>query len=196
MVEENVPERNITRVDTRTLRALAHPLRVRLLGLLREDGPATASGLAKRVGESSGTTSWHLRQLAEHGLVEEDAERGNRRERWWRSVHEGQRIRSADFVSDPELTGPLNVYLQAVVEQRYAAESQFVAEIAQWMDEWSDKATMDDTPLSLTPEETAELSQAVRSLVERYRREPRPGDTPVRTHWAAFPRASHPEHER
>src|SRR4051812_14770407 len=56
--------------DVRALRALAHPLRNRLLGLLRLDGPATASRLARVVGESSGATSYHLRQLAAYGFVE------------------------------------------------------------------------------------------------------------------------------
>jgi DNA-binding transcriptional ArsR family regulator len=74
-------------LDARTLRGLAHPLRARMVGLLRTEGPATATSLAARVGESSGTTSWHLRQLADAGLVEEDSHRGNRRERWWRAAH-------------------------------------------------------------------------------------------------------------
>lgn len=60
----------------RQLRALAHPLRVQLLGLLRLDGPATASRLAARVGESSGATSYHLRQLAAYGFVEDEPGQG------------------------------------------------------------------------------------------------------------------------
>jgi DNA-binding transcriptional ArsR family regulator len=95
------------------LRALAHPLRLQLLELLKDDGPATASGLGRRVGENSGTTSWHLRQLADAGLVVEDTGRGNRRERWWRAAHEHLRMRSKDFVDDPGLAGPLQGYLRA-----------------------------------------------------------------------------------
>ncbi len=62
---------NPRRLDARSLRGLAHPLRMRLLDALRVHGPATASGLAERLGESSGATSYHLRQLAEHGFVED-----------------------------------------------------------------------------------------------------------------------------
>ena len=58
--------------DPRSLKALAHPLRLELLELLRFEGPSTASALARRVGESSGATSYHLRQLARHGYIEED----------------------------------------------------------------------------------------------------------------------------
>jgi DNA-binding transcriptional ArsR family regulator len=64
------------------LRGLAHPLRLQLLHVLREDGPATATQLARRLGESSGSTSYHLRALYRAGMVEE-AERRNGRERWW-----------------------------------------------------------------------------------------------------------------
>src|SRR5688500_3139681 len=70
-----------------TLRALTHPLRTRLLSSLRLHGPSTASQLAERLGVNSGATSYHLRQLADAGLVVEDAERGNARDRWWRAAH-------------------------------------------------------------------------------------------------------------
>ena len=63
--------------------ASAHPLRVRILDELSAYGPLTATGLATRVNESSGVTSYHLRQLEKHGLVREVTGRGTARERWW-----------------------------------------------------------------------------------------------------------------
>ena len=54
------------------LKALAHPVRLRMLGLLRIEGPATATTLATRLGLNTGATSYHLRQLAQHGFVVED----------------------------------------------------------------------------------------------------------------------------
>ncbi|MDP2774304.1 MAG: helix-turn-helix domain-containing protein [Nocardioides sp.] len=68
------------------LKALTHPVRLRMLGLLRTEGPATATRLATRLGLNSGATSYHLRQLARHGFVVDDEERGNARERWWRAA--------------------------------------------------------------------------------------------------------------
>ncbi|MFC3451486.1 ArsR/SmtB family transcription factor [Amycolatopsis speibonae] len=185
--------RYLARIDGRLLRALSHPLRVRILELLREDGPATASGLAKRVGESSGTTSWHLRQLAECGLITEDTERGSRRDRWWKAVHEGDQMRARDFIDDPDLAGPFSAYAHTMVERRYAAEAQFVAEVRDWADEWIDKVEFHDSPLSLTPDEAAALSDEIIEVVNRYRRPEKEGDTQVRVHWAAFPRKSRPE---
>ncbi|KZB88073.1 ArsR/SmtB family transcription factor [Amycolatopsis regifaucium] len=186
-------ERYLARIDGRLLRALAHPLRVRILELLRADGPATASGLAKRVGESSGTTSWHLRQLAEYGLVTDDVERGNRRDRWWKAVHEGDQLHGKDFLDDPELAGPFSAYAHTLIEQRYAAESRFIGELADWADEWIDKVNFHDSSLSLTPDEAVALSDEILEVIARYRRPERDGDTPVRVHWAAFPRRARPE---
>ena len=68
--------------DAQLLRAMTHPLRLRLLGTLIKDGPATASELARRLGESSGATSYHLRILAKYVFIEDDAERNRGRERW------------------------------------------------------------------------------------------------------------------
>src|SRR3954447_528131 len=82
--------------DVRALRAISHPLRNRLLALLRLDGPATASQLGRVVGESSGSTSYHLRQLAAYGFVEEAPGHGNARERWWRARHRMTRRQGAD----------------------------------------------------------------------------------------------------
>jgi DNA-binding transcriptional ArsR family regulator len=98
-----MPERTtIKQLDARSVRALAHPLRVRILYSLRADGPGTATTLAERLGESSGATSYHLRVLAEHGFVDEDTSRGRGRERWWRAVHDMTSWRPGQFRDDPD----------------------------------------------------------------------------------------------
>src|SRR5207302_8601104 len=81
-----VPGRTVTRLtDPRALRAYAHPVRMRLIGLLRTEGPLTATRAAELLGESTGTTSFHLRQLAKYGLVEE-AGGGTGRQKPWRAT--------------------------------------------------------------------------------------------------------------
>lgn len=74
------------RLDAATLKAFSHPLRMRLYDLLKDGGPATASMLAREIGESTGQTSYHLRQLERHGLIAEDTGRGTGRERWWHPI--------------------------------------------------------------------------------------------------------------
>jgi DNA-binding transcriptional ArsR family regulator len=76
-------DETVAPTDMGAVRALAHPLRLQLLDLLRFEGPSTATLLARRVGESSGATSYHLRQLARFGYLDEMPGRSGR-ERWWR----------------------------------------------------------------------------------------------------------------
>src|SRR4051812_20533989 len=106
--------------DPQALRALAHPLRVRLLDTLRGEGPLTATALARRLGESSGSTSYHLRQLARHGFIEEDTSRGGGRMRWWR--HAAGRLRLAG----PTASGPNAGVERRLVEHLLARDAELV----------------------------------------------------------------------
>ena len=94
------------------LRALAHPTRLKMLGMLRIDGPATATTLATRLGINTGQTSYHLRQLAQHGFVVDDDERGNGRDRWWKAAH--QSTITGDMPTRPEDREALDAYMQTV----------------------------------------------------------------------------------
>jgi DNA-binding transcriptional ArsR family regulator len=71
-------------LDPDALKAVAHPLRRRILGVLSA-GPATATKLAKALGENTGATSYHLRELARFGFVEDVPELARGKERWWRT---------------------------------------------------------------------------------------------------------------
>ena len=106
------PARDI-QLDARNLRGIAHPLRVRLLGILREEGPATATMLAQRLGESSAATSYHLRQLASYGFIDDDPERNAGRERWWRAAHRSTYFNPAEDTS-PEGALLAGEYLRSI----------------------------------------------------------------------------------
>ncbi|MFF4251424.1 ArsR/SmtB family transcription factor [Streptomyces sp. NPDC001663] len=71
---------------TALYKSLGNPLRRRILEYLGRHGEANSTVLAKELGESSGTTSYHLRKLAEQRLIEEIPEKSGGRERWWRSL--------------------------------------------------------------------------------------------------------------
>src|SRR5439155_19374639 len=154
-----VGEKRTIDVDARTLKAIAHPLRMRMLGILRMEGPATATSLAARLGESSGTTSWHLRQLAEHGFIEEDPERGNRRDRWWRAAHEFTRVRSEEFLDDPENAGAAAAFLYEAATIYHRNLTNYVSQLPTWGREWVRAADVSDYQLALTPPELAELKR-------------------------------------
>ncbi|MFB9679521.1 ArsR/SmtB family transcription factor [Streptosporangium vulgare] len=156
-------------LDAKGLRALAHPVRVQLVGLLRKYGPSTATRLAERLNVNSGTASYHLRQLGAAGFVEEDTERGNARERWWRSVHRTTWFNDPDLAErEPEAA---LAYLQSVAAIYTLRTQQTLNELRTMPRVWRDSFDMSDWSLRLTPEETAALYRELRDVVARYRRD-------------------------
>lgn len=170
------PEKNIVVLDAKGLRALAHPARVQLVGLLRKHGPSTATRLAERLGVNSGTASYHLRQLDAAGFVEEDAERGNARERWWRSVHLSTRFDDMDLAEqEPEAT---LTYLHSVAAAYTLRAQRAVNEFHTLPRVWRDAADMSDWALRLTPAETRSLHEELTEVIDRYRRDAPDADAP------------------
>ncbi|MFD8672508.1 ArsR/SmtB family transcription factor [Streptomyces seoulensis] len=156
-------------LDAKGLRAMAHPVRVRLVGLLRKHGPSTATRLAERLGVNSGTASYHLRQLGAAGFVEEDTERGNARERWWRSVHHMTELNDPELAErEPEAT---LAYLQSVAAAYTLRVQQTLSELQTMPPAWRDTFDLSDWALRLTPDEAASLREELRSVLARYRRD-------------------------
>lgn len=189
---EDPPPYRVAQLDDRQIRTLAHPLRVRLLGELRMSGPATATALAQRLGTNTGATSYHLRQLAEVGLVVEDAGRGTGRQRFWRAVHEASAWRATDFDDDPDA--------RAAADWIAGHQLRFLAEQAgQWFAtqhdaprQWREAATMSDALLTLTPARLRALNDEIWQLIVAYRRHETPagqdGAEQVHVFLASFPR--------
>ncbi|MFG2577006.1 ArsR/SmtB family transcription factor [Streptomyces sp. NPDC048481] len=183
---------DVRSLDARSLRGLAHPLRMRLLDALRFDGPATASRLAEKLGESSGATSYHLRQLAAHGFIEDDPERGKGRERWWRAAHQGLRFDDALLTdTNPEVRGAADTYLHEVATTQARDLSTWLGNRHTWPQEWHRTWDMSSATLRLTPELTQELVEKMHALVETYRDraldEDDPGAARVRIQTRTFP---------
>jgi hypothetical protein len=183
--------RSVKRVtDPLALRALAHPTRLSLIGLLRRDGPMTATRAAGLIGESSASCSFHLRQLAKYGLVEE-AGGGHGRERPWRATTQFTAWPEAS--EDPDLAAAGD-QLAAVLANRYFEY------LLRWLDgkrlepeEWQRAAHFGDTMLYVTAAELTELGEQERALVDRFAArlehpELRPSDArPVTYLHLAFP---------
>lgn len=184
--------RKIHTLTPHSLRGLAHPLRIRLLTSLRKEGPATASRLAERLGESSGATSYHLRQLAAHGFVEDAPERGKGRERWWQAAHQGTRLDDSVMNDpDPAVRGAVSVYLHEVATFHAAELSTWIGTQHDWSREWTESSDISDYTLRLTPVLTSELVGRINELIESYRPLAVDQDTPdsarVRLHTHVFP---------
>lgn len=175
------------------LKALAHPLRVRVLDELSMYGPLTASGLGERLGESSGATSYHLRQLEKHGLVREVEGKGNARERWW------ERKPGSISTPDPnDLPAGSSERLAAQLienewnRSREATFHEFVDEGGNVFGrEWLDVATADTINLRLTPEQmhglVSEIDVVLHRYIDAYKKTPTDGSRPVQIQLNAFP---------
>jgi predicted ArsR family transcriptional regulator len=183
------PEPRI-RLDARNLRGIAHPVRVRMLTMLRDDGPATATGLARRLGLNTGATSYHLRQLAAHGFVVEDAGRGTARERWWRAAHQSTLLDRADLAGDEEGLGW--AYLRSVAELYADGMLRAVDELPTLPEAWRAAGAFSDYPLQLTPEELLSLVAEVTAVIRRYQSagtdDAPAGSAPVTFQFQAFRR--------
>ncbi|MCA1221159.1 ArsR/SmtB family transcription factor [Streptomyces sp. 8L] len=151
------------------MRALAHPVRVQLVGLLRKHGPSTATRLAERLGVNSGTASYHLRRLAAAGFVAEDTGRGNARERWWRSPHEQTRFAGGELDGQEPEAGL--AYLRSVAAAYTLRVQRALDEVHTAPRPWRDALDMSDRPLRITPAEAVALGEELRAVAERYRRD-------------------------
>lgn len=132
------------------LKALTHPARLRMLGLLRIEGPATATMLASRLGLNTGAASYHLRQLATHGFIVDDEERGNARDRWWKAAHQATTTARVE-PDDPEARETTDAYMQSVATVLTEQLQRAVEEHGLLPDPWRHASTLSDYGIRLTP---------------------------------------------
>ncbi|GAA0924472.1 ArsR/SmtB family transcription factor [Nonomuraea longicatena] len=181
-------------LDPGALKSFAHPLRLRMYEELERSGPSTATQLAARLGENTGATSYHLRELARHGMIEQAEGLGRGKERYWRIVPGGFSYGSAGAGDDEETKGALQALVDDLLRQR-------AEELARWTREhdpgsaWTAAGGLGRRALRLTPEETAEMRDAVLGILQTYRtmsdeREmgrPAPGTARVIVHFDVLP---------
>ncbi|KWV32265.1 helix-turn-helix domain-containing protein [Micromonospora rifamycinica] len=178
------------RIDHRQVRVLAHPLRLRLLGALRVQGPATATTLAGLLATNTGATSYHLRQLADVGLVVEDPDRGTGRQRWWRAAHEVTDWEPSDFDDDPDARAAIEWIQGDQVRLLAERAARWFAVQQDWSPAWRDAFGMSDAFLTLPADRLQALSDELWQVLERYRAEADPAQPDaerVHVFLAAFP---------
>lgn len=156
-------------MDLTALKALAHPLRVQLVEELSAYGPSTASALADRLGESSGATSYHLRQLEKHGFVREDPTRGTGRERWWERVPQSINV-ELERDADPAQRAASELVLGEWQRSRERRIREFLAHGAEDLgEEWRKASTVTTSNFPLTKEQSSSLVAELMEVLERYR---------------------------
>ncbi len=182
-MSEALPRRDLTALNE--LKALAHPLRQRMLYHLAFVGSASSTSLARAFGESTGATSYHLRQLERFGFIEDDRERSRGRERWWRLVPLDLRDLAQDLSGTPEAgqLGRIRFERDRGLVDRYLANRHRFPGMAQ-------AAMFSSSATHLTDEELRHFTEEYVDLLKRWRRrtEERPPDAnPVAVLFYAFP---------
>ncbi|WP_316525371.1 ArsR/SmtB family transcription factor [Kitasatospora brasiliensis] len=160
-------DQRVVSLTAESMRAMAHPVRLRVVGLLRKHGPSTATRLAAELGINSGATSYHLRQLAAAGFVVEDESRGNARERWWRSAHR-LTLWSVEEMADEQL-GEAAGYLRSVLAAHTLAAQRSLDAFEAMPRDWRKALNLSDMVLQLTPAEAERLSGELSEVIRRYR---------------------------
>lgn len=183
-------EPRAVRLDHRQVRVLAQPLRMRLVGALRMRGPATATALAEMLGTNTGATSYHLRQLAEVGLVVEDPGLGTGRQRYWRAAHDVTDWESTDFDDDPDARAAIEWIEGDQVRHLLQHAEQWFAQRHEWSPAWRDAFGISDFFMTIPSDRLEALKAEVWALFERYRDEAdtaEPGAAQVQVYLAAYP---------
>jgi DNA-binding MarR family transcriptional regulator len=176
-------------VDLDELRALAHPVRQRILYHLASDGPANSTSIANVFGESTGTTSYHLRQLARFGFIEEITERATGRQRWWRLVPLDPRRATAEASMLPETEG----VVERLSRIRLARDRELVDRYLRnrhRFGDWDKAAMFSSSITRLTKDELTRFTEEYVDLLNRYWRPPekaKTGERAIAVHMSAFP---------
>ena len=178
-------------LDLVSLKALAHPLRVKIVDTLSTYGSFTASGLGERLGESSGATSYHLRQLEKHGFVREVEGKGTGRERWWERVPGGINIGSEEARATPAGRSAATLVWREFKVTQDQMLSDFVDQADELAPQWVDIASVSTMNTRLTRQQLKVFVREVMKLTEKYvipfKDSTLPGSRPVHIDFNAFP---------
>jgi predicted ArsR family transcriptional regulator len=157
-----IPGKSIRLTDPETMRALAHPARLVLWQHLLLEGPATATECAPVAALSPSACSYHLRQLARYGFVEEDqAAAANGRERPWRAVVSSTTFEDLD---DPVAEMAASLLNSSLDEHWREARRRYLAQEAEYPPDWRHAAGADRTVLVATADELLRLREQIREL--------------------------------
>ncbi len=167
--------------DPESLRAIAHPLRLRLLGHLRIHGPATASELGRRLNESSGSTSYHLRQLQRYGFIEPEPEQKSRREKVWRASHRYTRFELAGSEEERAAVDTIvGVQLEELIRGIRRRQTSNLPEL------WLTALPASDYILTVSPARLQRLGEEIAALIDAADSAEDPGARRVQMHLQGY----------
>jgi len=190
MAERKTPSESVRTVGADAMKAFAHPLRMAMYDLLSQHGSATATMLATELGESTGQTSYHLRQLERHGFVADMPEKGTGRERWWRAI--GFSMQGVDLAKDPSVAAQVDLMLRTQIEEHMRDKMRWLRQSADEPPEWVEASLNERRTASLTADELRSLVTDLQRVMDRHHtaakeRAAEPGERRVRVYLDVLP---------
>jgi DNA-binding transcriptional ArsR family regulator len=190
----------VLEVDAAALKAMAHPLRVQMMRILQLRKRASVTSLADELGETTGATSYHLRQLAKFGFVEEfdpgddpspadpDARTAGRRQRWWRMSVDQIHMTGFEFMRNEDTREAAGFLLREFQADRSRRLANWFATATQWPEEWQRASSDMDGNLELNPKQARALADEMAALVKKYHDlKPGRGARTIDIQYAIFP---------
>jgi DNA-binding transcriptional ArsR family regulator len=155
-------------LDAQAVKVLAHPLRSRVLSRLRTAGPATATELAAALSTNTGATSYHLRKLESVGLVTDTGE-GEGKRRLWRAATDFHSWTNSAFRDDEDAATALEWLQRDYVRQLAEKAERWLDAAPNWPAEWVDVFGLNDTFITVTPEQMRDLNARLGALLAEFR---------------------------
>lgn len=200
----NMPDERMLDVDAPALKALAHPLRLQILRVLTLRKKVSVTSLAEELGETTGATSYHLRQLARHGFVEETkadetaetagSEDGDltrpagRKRQLWQMAVDRVHMTGYDFLANAETREAAGFVLREIQADRNRRLANWYATATQWSDGWQRASSDADMFLELNQKQTRALADELAAVVTKYRTmKPARGARMIDVQYAVFP---------
>jgi DNA-binding transcriptional ArsR family regulator len=179
-------------VDLDSLKALAHPLRIRIIDTLSTHGAFTASGLGERLGESSGAMSYHLRQLEKHDFIREVDGKGTGRERWWETIPGGIELHNRDVLNSEAGKQATRLVVREFSILKENALTDFLERgMEDLPEEWLQATAVSSAHVFVDTRTlkqfTERIQKQMREFTDAHRGKQLPGTRPVEIHFNAFP---------
>ncbi len=168
-------EGRTAQIDTTALKALAHPERLRMLGMLRFDGPDTATGLARRLGLNSGATSYHLRQLQKYGFIEPADDIGNKRDRYWRAMADDAAYDPTKLEGDAQQAAMAMV--AGLISQHILLMQRALTQFPEQPPEWQAASNVSDYTYTMSADEALAFKEKLTAMLwEQMQKSPQSGE--------------------
>lgn len=187
-------------LQAQSLKAMAHPMRVQILRILQLRKKASVTSLAAELGETTGATSYHLRQLARHGFVEEfepvddetstepEKRTAGRRQRWWRMAVDSIHMTGFEFMANADTREAAGFLLREIHADRSRRLANWFVTATEWSPSWQRASSDSDTTLELNATQTRALADEVKAVFARYEAlKPGRGARMVDVQYAIYP---------